>query len=301
MDKHTELNGPRQINIAGISRKRLLELRAFANEVGYAYTFGGLLDDYAQKFSDAEITEATKIFAKFDGRFDIIPVGVPHSGYDRLAVLMALATGKPVADFDMQVEKWIVEKIEAGEVKNKNEVRSSNPTTHTKYGEESGAMFDEAYAAMQSLGWADWTGAVASGIAVPLCNAGKILQLDKYKQLAYPALVDRLKKAGKVFVNLSVAHEKYPEIARVNAHTQSNWKKALDDDAKASGSFETYAIKRYHEVMYDLGTGDQLIGAVKSSPDTLGMLRELSALQSQINKNRADAEYFDKHYNQYKR
>lgn len=208
------------IRLFGVSTSRLMRLREVAKEYEYAYDFGITFDAMADSLSDM-IRECRtnqrfnySAVSKAMGR--IIFVGAPGVGYDTLAVLFSAASDIPLVDWDFFMEKPIVELIEAGIIKSKDEFRSQSSA-----GEfcQQDSIFDKTYEAMKYTSWIQWAEAVVKG-NIPHCNAGKIFE--------YPDIVKFLKEKGFSFVKISVSPDEYIRVLNKYKYIDhhSNWQSA---------------------------------------------------------------------------
>ena len=221
------------IRLFGVSTDRLMQLRKVAKQHSYAYDFGETFEAMADSLSDTiQGCRSNQIFdfTRFLAMTQLIFVGAPGVGYDELAVLFSAASDIPLVDWDFFMEKPIVELIEAGVIKSKDEFRSQSSA-----GKVGTGTFDNSYKSMQHTAWMLWAEAVAKG-NIPHCNAGKIFK--------YPDAVTLLKEKGFRFVKINVPLCKYIHILNKYEYIKhhSNWQAA-----EKQGKISQFAEKRWNE------------------------------------------------------
>ena len=223
------------IRLFGVSTDRLIQLRKVAKQYSYAYDFGETFEAMAEGPLFNTVQECIS-----NQRFDflralnvikkIIFIGAPGVGYDSIAVTLSASSGIPLVDWDFFMEKPIVELIEAGVIKSKDEFRSESSV-----GKVGTGTFDYSYKSMQRTAWILWAEAVAMG-NIPHCNAGKIMK--------YPEIISALKERGFRFVKISVPLDKYIHVLNKYDYIKhySNWKAA-----EKKGQISQFAEKRWEE------------------------------------------------------
>ena len=251
------------IRLFGVSTSRLMQLRQVAKEHSYAYDFGTSFDMMADSLSDTiQGCRSNQIFdfTRFLAMTQLIFVGAPGVGYDELAVLFSAASDIPLVDWDFFMEKPIVELIEAGAIKSKDEFRSQSSAG--KVGKNS--YFNYTYKLTQYTSWVQWAEAVAKG-NIPHCNAGKILK--------YSDIVSLFKKRGFKFVKIGVPLDRYIDVLNRYRYIEhhSNWQVA-----KNQGRISQFAEKRWKESEELFNQNKDLIdGEIEYNDDPIEMIKAL--------------------------
>ncbi len=253
-----------EIRLFGTTKNRLLQLRDVAKRHGYAYDFGKTFNEMADLLSDT--IKKCRLDKKFNTSESllkmskIVPIGAPGVGYDVLAVVFSATFDIPLVDWDFFMEKPIVEFIEAGIIKSKDEFRSQSSAG--KVGKNS--YFNYTYKLTQYTSWVQWAEAVAKG-NIPHCNAGKILK--------YSDIVSLFKKRGFKFVKIGVPLDRYIDVLNRYRYIEhhSNWQVA-----KNQGRISQFAEKRWKESEELFNQNKDLIdGEIEYNDDPIEMIKAL--------------------------